>query len=184
VIYKFQGEGSIWLWNLPKLIASSSRRDEMAKVGVDTWLFGWQKGGPMRLGGCLNSLSSQLTQVDHHHWLYKLNWPRPLIYPKLSQYVNLLTLGKKFHGYDAWSCNYSIFEGGSLLNLTPVTKTLQPGLQLHESWLSCNYLYWHQSDLLFHFQGNCVNLHLLTTIRKHVYYTCCPNPNSLIHLGL
>ena len=77
-----------------------------------------------------------------------------------------------------WKHLTTMFEGGNLLNmnLTPVTNI---PWKLY-NFTSCatqlqSHLCQHQSDLLFHFWGNCVNLHfptIISTIRKRVCNVC------------
>jgi len=64
---------------------------------------------------------SQLEKLQHFSHL-----------TKTFQHLVDFTLGKKISMIMRGIC---MFEGGNLLNLTPVTntpKTLQPGLQFHE----------------------------------------------------
>ncbi len=82
---------------------------------------------------------------------------------------SLCTTRRKFYGSEV--CESTWLQCLRLnMNLTPVTNI---------PWKLCNFmscvtqsqnhLCQYQSDLLFHFWGNCVNLHLPTTIRKHVH---------------
>ncbi len=87
-------------------------------------------------------------------------------------------------GRSVWKHLTAMFEGGNLLNmnLTPVTNI---------PWKLCNFtscvtqlqshLCQHQSDLLLHFWGNCVNLHLPTTIGKHTQHVCASQHAQHVH---
>ncbi len=80
-----------------------------------------------------------------------------------------------------WKHLTTMFEGGNLLNmnLTPVTN-------IPCNFMSCvaqlqSHLCQHQSDLLLHFWGNCVNLHLPTTIGKHTQHVCASQHAQHVH---
>ena len=105
------------------------------------------------------------------------HWPKPLIIcQKPSRYVGPFTCRQFSTAMIGAIARHCMFEGGNLLNmnLTPVTNI---------PWKLCNFascatqlqnhLCQHQSDLLFHFWGNCVNSHLPTTIRKCVCNITC-----------
>ena len=86
-----------------------------------------------------------------------------------------LSVEKKFHRDKACKCTLMHVWGRKLVKYESDTCDQYPqnSTTLQAVWLSRRAIFCqHQSDLLFCFWGNCINLHLLTTIRKRVQCVC------------
>ena len=113
------------------------------------------KWGDANIGQCLSSSVQSLPtcSTPFHLWKKKVPWC-----------------------WGVWKHSACMFEGGNLLNLnlTPVTNI---------PWKPCNltscviqlqsHFCQYQSDLFIIFERTVCNLHLPTTIRRHVQHSMC-----------